>query len=39
MKIYKFLNNKEYVNPHDVNPIYVKKIGVEIDKNSNNWGY
>ena len=36
LKVYDFLKNKECINPHDVNPIYVKKIGVEIDKKSNN---
>lgn len=36
LKVYDFLKNKECINSHDVNPIYVKKIGVEIDKKSNN---
>ena len=34
-KVYKFLKDKKAINPHEVNPIYVKKIGVEIDKKSN----
>lgn len=34
-KVYKFLKDKKTINPHEVNPIYVKKIGVEIDKKSN----
>lgn len=33
-KIYKFLENRKSINPHQVKPIYVKKIGVEIDKKS-----
>ena len=35
-EIYKFLINRESTNPHIVNPIYVKKIGVENDKKSDN---
>lgn len=35
-EIYKFLINRESTNPHTVNPIYVKKIGVENDKKSDN---
>lgn len=34
-KVYKFLNSVEATNAHKVNPIYIKKIGVEIDKKSN----
>ena len=34
-KVYKFILNKNTTNAHDVNPIYIKKIGVEIDKKSN----
>ena len=30
--VYTYLKNIETINAHDVNPIYVKKIGVEIDK-------
>ena len=33
-KIYPFLKNRDSINPHQVKPIYIKKIGVEIDKNS-----
>lgn len=33
-KVYNYLKDKASVNPHDVNPIYIKKIGVEIDKKS-----
>ncbi len=33
-KIYKFLLDKSSINPHLVKPIYVKKIGVELDKSS-----
>ena len=33
-KIYAFLKNRKSINPHQVKPIYIKKIGVEIDKNS-----
>ena len=34
-KVYDFVLNKRPTNAHDVNPIYIKKIGVEIDKKSN----
>ena len=34
-RVYKFILNKNTTNAHDVNPIYIKKIGVEIDKKSN----
>lgn len=34
-KVYDFLLNRRSTNAHDVNPIYIKKIGVEIDKKSN----
>ena len=34
-KVYDFLLNRRPTNAHDVNPIYIKKIGVEIDKKSN----
>ena len=33
-KVYEFLINHKPINAHLVNPIYVKKIGVEIDKDS-----
>ena len=33
-KIYAFLKNRKSINPHQVKPIYIKKIGVEIDKSS-----
>lgn len=33
-KVYEFLKAKESINSHSVNPIYIKKIGVEIDKES-----
>ena len=33
-KVYEFLINRKPINAHLVNPIYVKKIGVEIDKDS-----
>lgn len=33
-KVYEYLKNVDSVNPHGVNPIYIKKIGVEIDKES-----
>lgn len=33
-KIYAFLKMRESINPHQVKPIYIKKIGVEIDKSS-----
>ena len=33
-KIYTFLKNRKSINPHQVKPIYIKKIGVEIDKSS-----
>ena len=35
-EIYKFLSKREPTNPHIVNPLYIKKIGVEIDKKSDN---
>ncbi len=34
-KIWQFLQNKDAVECHMVNPIYIKKIGVELDKKSN----
>lgn len=34
-KVYEFVLNRRPTNAHDVNPIYIKKIGVEIDKTSN----
>lgn len=34
-KIYEFLKNVEPINAHSVKPLYIKKIGVEIDKKSN----
>lgn len=34
-KIYEFLKTKKPVNAHQVKPIYIKKIGVELDKKSN----
>lgn len=34
--IYDYMKNKEAINAHGVNPIYIKKIGVELDKKSNN---
>ncbi len=34
-KVYKFLKNVNPVNAHSVKPLYIKKIGVEIDKKSN----
>lgn len=33
-KIYTHLRNRENINPHQAKPIYIKKIGVEIDKSS-----
>ena len=33
-KIYAFLKNRKSINPHQVKPVYIKKIGVEIDKSS-----
>ena len=33
-KVIDYLKNKESINPHSAKPIYVKKIGVEIDKAS-----
>ena len=33
-KIYAFLKMRDSINPHQVKPIYIKKIGVEIDKSS-----
>ena len=34
-KIYEFLKNREPENAHQVKPVYIKKIGVELDKKSN----
>lgn len=34
--IYNYMKNKKSINAHGVNPIYIKKIGVELDKKSNN---
>lgn len=34
-KVYDFLKNVEPINAHSVKPLYIKKIGVEIDKKSN----
>ena len=34
--IYNYMKNKKETNAHGVNPIYIKKIGVELDKKSNN---
>lgn len=34
-KVYKFIKNVNPVNVHSVKPLYIKKIGVEIDKKSN----
>ena len=34
-KVYAFLKNVEPINAHSVKPLYIKKIGVEIDKKSN----
>ena len=34
-KVYVFLKKVEPVNAHSVKPLYIKKIGVEIDKKSN----
>ena len=34
-KVYKFLKTREPENAHQVKPIYIKKIGVELDKKSN----
>lgn len=33
-KVYEYLKKEENVSPHAVNPVYIKKIGVEIDKES-----
>lgn len=33
-KVYKYLLTQDGINPHGAKPIYVKKIGVEIDKKS-----
>ncbi len=33
-KIYAYMKNVDSINPHSANPIYIKKIGVEIDKES-----
>lgn len=35
-KIYSYMKDAEILNPHNVNPVYIKKIGVEIDKESKN---
>ena len=34
-KVYMFLKTREPENAHQVKPIYIKKIGVELDKKSN----
>lgn len=34
-KIYQFLKNRKAENAHQVKPVYIKKIGVELDKKSN----
>ena len=34
-KIYEFLKTREPENAHQVKPVYIKKIGVELDKKSN----
>ena len=34
-KVYEFLKDIKPVNAHSVKPLYIKKIGVEIDKKSN----
>ena len=34
-KVYLHMNNINPTNAQNVNPIYIKKIGVEIDKKSN----
>lgn len=34
-KVVNYLSNKSDINPHSAKPIYIKKIGVEIDKKSN----
>ena len=34
-KVYKFLKTREPEDAHQVKPIYIKKIGVELDKKSN----
>lgn len=33
--VYSYCINRDHINPHLVNPIYIKKIGVELDKKSN----
>lgn len=33
-KVYEYLKDQEYENVHLVKPIYIKKIGVELDKKS-----
>ena len=33
-KVINYLSSQESINPHSAKPIYVKKIGVEIDKTS-----
>ena len=33
-KLFDFTKTLDYTNPHAVNPIYIKKIGVELDKKS-----
>lgn len=34
LKVYNYLEDKDSINPHSAKPIYVKKIGVEIDSKS-----
>lgn len=34
-KVYQHLTNVDAINAHEVNPVYIKKIGVEIDKKGN----
>ncbi len=34
-KVYEFLKSVKSINAHSVKPLYIKKIGVEIDKKSN----
>ena len=33
-KVNNYLKTKEYINAHEAKPIYIKKIGVELDKKS-----
>lgn len=33
--VYSYCKHRNSINPHLVNPIYIKKIGVELDKKSN----